>query len=128
MPSVYIILQKNIPGVNAHGQEGHALSKHSDELDTLAKRTGVKPIMSFFSVKKDEALGLVDGEDIGVRIPDERWFAAEDGLKTISALIKAVGNQPDAKSLALVKELAYFQSVLEEARSHNVPWHLGIDY
>lgn len=59
MPAFYIVLQEKIPGVDATGLEGRALSKHSDSLQTLANQAGVKPLTWFFFVDKSEVEGLL---------------------------------------------------------------------
>jgi hypothetical protein len=126
MPAFYIVLEEKTPGVDPVGLEGRALSKHSTELDALAKRAGVKPLLSFFSVEKDEAAEFLDAAamaQLGIEIPDKQWFSAEDGLATISALLAAV-----AADSAITRELREFQQVLEAARDRRIRWHLAIDY
>ena len=126
MPALYIVLEEKIPGVDAVGLEGRALSKYSNELDALAKQAGVKPLLSFFSVGKDEAMEFFDEVEVverGIKIPDQQWFSAEDGLTTISALLPAV-----AENSALTRELEEFQQVLQAARDRRLRWHMAIDY
>ena len=128
MPAVYIVLREQIPGVHANALEGRALSKYSSQLADLATKAGVRPLMSFFSADPDEMAGLL-GEDAGeVTIPDETWFPAEDGLKTIAALLITLEKAPAPENAALITELSEFERVLEAARSHGVTWHLAIDY
>lgn len=126
MPAFYIVLQEEIPGVDAIGLEGRALSKHSQELEALAKQTGVTPLMSFFSADPSELTGLLE-EAEGIDVPPLAWFEAEDGLKTIAALLRALESSQSSESSVLTGELAMFQRVLEAARSKNIRWHLAID-
>jgi hypothetical protein len=131
MPAFYIVLQETIPGVDATGLEGRALSKHTDKLDSLAKEAHVQPLLSFFSVNTEEAMAFFNAHEVapqGIQIPDEQWFSAEEGLNTITVLLKSVGLMAAAERLALAKELTDFQQVLEAAQVRNVRWHLAIDY
>lgn len=131
MPAFYIVLQEKIPGVDALSLEGRAVSKHSDKLEMLAKQAGVKPVTSFFSVNRDEALGLLGVNEASrpdIPIPDEQWFTPEEGLLTVDALLKTLAGEPSAENSALARELAEFQQVLQAARSRNIRWHLAIDY
>jgi hypothetical protein len=131
MPAFYIVLQEKIPGVDATGMEGRALSKHSETLEGLAKQASVKPLLSFFSANPEEASGLLDEGGVGqpdVAIPDEQWFQADEGLATIAALLLSLAAAPSAEALAMARELVQFQHVLKAARSRNIRWHLGIDY
>ncbi|HET6178270.1 MAG TPA: hypothetical protein VFE61_15150 [Candidatus Sulfotelmatobacter sp.] len=128
MPAYYIVLQQKIPGVDDIGLEGRALSKHNQKLEALAQEGGVTPLAHFFSVDPEEAAGLLGDHASEVDIPEETWFPAEDGLKTIAALLKTLVGAPPVERSALVGELKQFQQVLEAARSRDIRWHLGIDY
>lgn len=128
MPAFYIVLQEKIPGVDATGLECRALSKHSEKLEVLAKQAGVISLMNLFSVSKGEIAGFLEEGGADVEVPEERWFSADDGLKTVAALLKALTDAPSIEGPALSAELRQFQRVLEAARSRNVGWHLGIDY
>jgi hypothetical protein len=130
VPAFYIVLKEKIPGVDAIGLEGRALSDHGEELDALAKQAGVKPLLSFFSASRVEALDILGEIPAGppsVPIPDEQWFHADEGLATIAALLLSLAAAPSAEGSALPRELTEFQHVLEAARSRNIRWHLGID-
>jgi hypothetical protein len=130
MPAFYIVLQESIPGVDAIGLEGRALSKYSTRLEALAKQAGVRSLFDFFSANPKELAGFLEDhpEKETVTIPEERWFLAEEGLKTISALLKSLVEVPPAATSKVAKELKQFQHVLEVARSRHIRWHLGIDY
>jgi hypothetical protein len=126
--SFYIVLQEKIPGVDGAQLEGRSLSRHSSELDVIAKQEGVMPLSSFFSAAREDVAGLLDGELPDSEIPKEQWFAAEDGLKTISALLRALKIETSPGNSTLVEELADFRKVLEAAQRRKVRWHLGTDY
>jgi hypothetical protein len=128
MPAFYIMLQEKIPGVDATGIEGRALCKHSDELEALARQAGVVSLMNFFSVSGEEMNEFLEDHGNEVSLPEERWFTAAEGLKTVTALRAALANVPSRENSALAAELATFQQVLQAAQSRNIRWHLGIDY
>jgi hypothetical protein len=131
MPAYYIVLQQKIPGVDATGLEGRALSKYNSEIETLAKRAGVIPLLSFFSATAEDVMGLLGDEGEGqerIPIPEEQWFPAEEGLKIIAALLQSLADTPQPQGSRLTAELTEFRQVLQAARSQNIRWHLAIDY
>jgi hypothetical protein len=128
MPAFYIVLEREVAGVDAVGLEGRALSKSNKELDALAMQAGVPSLSSFFSVKKSEVVELLEGEDLGVEIPDEQWFPANEGLRTIATLLEELRAEQSTRNKKVVEELLEFRRVLEAAKSGNVRWHLAIDY
>jgi hypothetical protein len=131
MPAYYIVLQEIIPEVVDVGLEGRALSKYNDKLEALAEEAGVKPLLSFFSLSREDVLGLLEGDDVaqrGIQIPDKQWFSAEEGLKTITALLQSLREMSPDEGPAIASDLLGFRIVLEAARAHNIGWHLAIDY
>jgi hypothetical protein len=122
--ALYIALQKTLPDVDTM-IDGKMLSKAEKQLATAAKRLGVRPLMEFFSSSADEAAGLL-GEDVaGIDIPAAQWFSAEEGLKTVDALLAAADGSPDLRVAR--DDLLGCQRVLSEAQKHGVRWHLAID-
>lgn len=130
MAAFYIVLQEEIPGVDAIGLEGRALCKHNARIEALAKGADTKPLGNFFSVSRDELLGLMDGDPTreSTKAAEETWFPAEEGLRTVDTLLKALAEQSAPENPTLVKELMEFHGVLESAKTQNVRWHLGIEY
>jgi hypothetical protein len=129
VPAYYIVLEKSIPGVEATGLYGRSLSAHNVKLEALARQAGVPPLLTFFSLNPEELAKFLEDHQVGesVQIPEERWFSAEEGLNTVSALLKSLAEMPTTEASILVKELAEFQRVLQAAGPRNVRWHLGID-
>jgi len=129
MPAYYIVLEKSIPGVEATGLDGRSLSAHNVKLEALARQAGVPPLLTFFSLNPEELAKFLEDHQVGesVQIPEERWFSAEEGLNTVSALLKSLAEMPTTEASILAKELAEFQQILQAAGSRNVRWHLGID-
>lgn len=115
----YIVLEREIPGFD-HFVNGKAAAKASAQLDSFAKEKVLPPLMSFFSISP---------EDHGVSLeqsPSEKWFSADDGLKTVNGLIDgAEKHKLDARVIADLRE---FQTVLEVAKQHDIGWHLAVDF
>ena len=106
--------------------DGKMLSRAEKHLAKAAKHLGVRPLMEFFSVGAGEAADLL-GEDVaGIEIPDTQWFSAEEGLRTVDALLSEADASPDLR--AAKDDLFGCQRVLQEALKHGVRWHLAIDF
>jgi hypothetical protein len=131
VPAFYIVLQEKIPGVDAVGLEGRALSKHNAKMETLAKTAGVTPLINFFSASETELVALFEDHlipEYAVSRAKEKWFPAEEGLRTIETLLEGLAWQSAPENPALIRELTEFQRVLQSAHAKTVRWHLGIDY
>jgi hypothetical protein len=72
-------------------------------------------------------VGFLEDHDATVNPPAEKWFSAEEGLNTITALLRALAAVPSSGYAAITAELRQLQDVLRAAQSRNVRWHLGID-
>ena len=122
----YIVLERETPGFD-HSVNGKAVAKASAQLDSFAKEKVLPPLMSFFSISPEELAGFA--EDHGVSLeqsPSEKWFSADDGLKTVNGLIDgAEKHKLDARVIADLRE---FQTVLEVAKQHDIGWHLAVDF
>jgi len=125
------VLQEKIPGVDAIGLEGRALSKYNSKMESLAKAAGVTPLINFFSVNETELPPLLEDRVISehaARKVEEAWFPAQEGLRTVDTLLKVLAAQSAPENSTLVQELMEFRRVLESAETQKVRWHLGIDY
>jgi hypothetical protein len=123
--ALYIALEKEIPGVDAI-IDGKMLSRAEKHLAETAKRLRVRPLMEFFSVSPDEAAGLLEGEGADVEIPAEQWFSAEEGLRTVQALLHKVDSSSESK--AAKDDLLGCERVFQEAQKRGVKWHLAVDF
>ena len=123
--ALYIALEKEIPDLDAI-IDGKMISKFEKQLANIAKRLGVRPLMGFFSTDIDEAEALL-GEDVaGINIPAAQWFSAEEGLRTVDALLAEIERSAELK--AAKEDLLGCQRVLREAQKNTVRWHLAIDF
>jgi hypothetical protein len=122
--ALYVVLEKELPGVDTL-LDGKMLSKAEKDLEEAATRLGVRPLMEFFSVSADEVSDLLGDDAAGLDIPAQQWFAAEEGLRTVDALL---GEADSSAKLRVAKDdLLDFQRVLREAQKLGARWHLAID-
>ena len=105
--------------------DGKMLGRADEHFAKVAKRLGVRPLMEFFSISAGEADSLLGDDMAGQEMPPVEWFTAEEGLKTIDALLTQVDSAPEA--LAAKQDLLDFQRVLREAQKQGVKWRLAMD-
>ncbi len=123
--ALYIALEEKLPDVDTM-IDGKMLSKAEKDLARAAERLGVRPLMEFFSTSADEAADLLGDDVAGIDIAAPQWFSAEEGLKTVDALLGEAERSPQ---LGVAKEdLLGCQRVLREAQKRGVRWHLAIDF
>jgi hypothetical protein len=87
----YIVLERKIPGFD-HGVNGQ--SRAGKALDALAQEAGVQPLMDFFCASAEELTGFAEDRGIelkekAIKLAPEKWFPANEGLRTARALIQA---------------------------------------
>jgi hypothetical protein len=123
--ALYIALEQKIPDVDTI-IDGKMLNKAEKDLAKTAKRLGVRPLMEFFSTSADEAADLLGDDMAGMDIPAAQWFSAEEGLKTVDALLAEADGAP--KLRVAKDDLLGCQRILREAEKHGVRWHLAIDF
>jgi hypothetical protein len=123
--ALYIVLEKQIPGLDTM-VDGKMLSNAEKRLAEAATRLDVRPLMEFFSMNPEEAGGFLEGEGLDdVGVPAEQWFSAEEGLRTVQALL---GEAESCSELKNTKEdLVGFEQVLREVQENGVRWHLAVD-
>ena len=127
MPSLYVVLEKPIPNTDA-SVNGNSLSQYNKQIEAIAKRVGVMPLMSFFRASADELAAFAEAHGVGMdrmKAPEEKWFTAEEGLRTVNTLLRNAASLPGER---LEEELREFQRVLEFAQSSDIRWHLAVDY
>jgi hypothetical protein len=93
----------------------------------MAKGLGVTPLMNFFSTSKEELASLAGENEASLNVV-EKWFAAEDGLRTLNALLQNLAESDLGDKTRLESELREFVGVLELARANGIHWHLAVDY
>ena len=128
---LFIVLEREIPDFDAY-VNGRRLSQAEPQLDAFAAELDVTPLMNFFSQNPQEALDLMGdfGAEAGdIELPDETWFDAAEGLRTVQALIGRLRQNPNLCQNAadVVSDLEEFKAVLSRARDEGVRWHLAVD-
>ena len=130
--AAYIVLEKQLPGL-LNMPDGKALSRADHVLTPLARQIGVKPLMDFFSMAREDY--VANAEQFNIPLdpegpPEEQWFPAAEGLLTVRSLIRHVEAHPEALEAPgrVLDDLRDFADVLEEAEKNGVRWHLGVDY
>ena len=107
---------------------GKALARESDRLDLAARRCHVMAITGMLSenpavlAKQMQAEGFDPSK---MRLPQEQWFAAADGLQTIRRLMEHVtANLNDFKfPNPILRDLRASQSLLATADAGGVRFH-----
>ena len=126
----YVVLEREIAGVDAR-VNGKALGRAGKVLEMLAKELGVVPLMQFYSAAPEELAGFADEHGIDgtrIKMTQEKWFEAEDGLRSVRGLIRAGERKGVVGSDPIVDDLRAFEKVLERAKEAGVRWHLAVDY
>jgi hypothetical protein len=128
----YIVLERPIKGFD-HFVNGKALARAGEILDTLARKSGTDPLMTFWSADPEELSEI--GAGLGVTVKNtakplrpEPWFSAAEGLITIHGL-RAVAKAEKISDLnTILADLDEFERVLNAAKEHGVGWHLAVDF
>lgn len=123
--ALYIVLEKNIPAIDTM-VDGKMLGKFEQDLAQAAERRGVRPLMQFFSTEADEAASLLGDEIEGIEFPLAEWFSADEGLKTIDALLAEV--EASSKLESARDDLLGCQRILRGAQKNGVRWRFAMDF
>lgn len=129
--ALYIILDGKIPGVDTF-VNGKFLAKNNNGLEEMAKRLGVRPLMSFFSMSNEELSSLEEECAIDLGKAKSRtadtWFTAEEGLRTVNVLLENLSSSKLKDVAGVEADLREFARILEFAEANDVRWHLAVDY
>ena len=113
---------------------GKALASAADKLDEIARRSGVPTLYDFYSMTREQAIADVldgDPEDPTTydpsRVPGEKWFDCNDGLRTVRALLSSSDSVGTHEHDITVADLLAFERLLVDAAMRQVRWHLVID-
>lgn len=131
---MYIVVQGDDPGFDTF-VNGRALARNEDALERLALRLGVKPLIDFFSAD-DNAMALLLEEGAGDpelegRLLPPQWYRGEEGLATVSAILKALRDDPaliGSEGEFIREELEEYETVLQKTADRNLRWHLAVSF
>src|SRR5271168_5553814 len=95
--SMYIVVEGEDPGYDIF-VNGRSLARHEAAVERLALRLGVRPLIEFFSADENSMALLIEegagNPELLKRLPPPQWYAPEDGLSTVTALVSALRDEP----------------------------------
>lgn len=131
---MYIVVEGEDPGYNIF-VNGRALARHEDAIERLALRLGVRPLIEFFSADENSMALLIEegagDQELIRRLPPPQWYAAEEGLKTVAALVSALEEEPlllGTDGHRVLGELTEYAEVLHKTAEHGLRWHLAVSW
>jgi len=131
---MYIVVQGEDPGYDIY-VNGRALARHESAVERLALDLNVKPLLEFFSADEHSMALLIEegagNPDLLKRLPPTQWYAPEDGLDTVSALIMSLEEDPcqlGSEGALVLSELREYQTVLEKTAARGFRWHLAVSW
>lgn len=131
---MYIVVEGEDPGFDIF-VNGRSLARHEDSLERIALRTGVRPLIEFFSADENSMSLLIEegagNQELVQRLPPPQWYSPEDGLATVQALIHALQHEPQlmgTEGAQVLSELREYEIVLEKTRVRGLRWHLAVSW
>jgi hypothetical protein len=131
--SMYIVVEGEDPGFDTF-VNGRSLARHEDALERLALQQGVRPLIEFFSADENSMSLLIEegagNQELLRRLPPPQWYAAQDGLNTVRALLAALADphQLGSDSEQVLSELLEYAQVLEKTMCRKMRWHLAVSW
>ena len=132
--SMYIVVEGEDPGFNIF-VNGRALARHEDAVERLALSLGVRPLIEFFSADENSMALLIEegasDQELARRLPPPQWYAAEDGLTTVRALLMAIEREPQqlgSEGVRVLAELTEYAEVLQKTADRGLRWHLAVSW
>jgi hypothetical protein len=128
--ALFIVLQREVEGVNASSVGGKFLSRNMEMLDALANKLKVEPLGNLISINPKEASEFLEGEgvnDEGLSLPPERWFDPGEGLRTVTALLTSLSSTQSVDA-RLLEDLKSCERVLTAAQNAGVSFHFAVDF
>ncbi len=132
--SMYIVVEGEDPGYDIF-VNGQSLARHEDAVERLALRLGVKPLIEFFSADENSMALLIEegagDPELLRRLPPPQWYAAGDGLATVSALVEALREEPHqlgTEGPLVLTELEEYERVLRKSETRGLRWHLAVSW
>ncbi len=117
----YIVLEHEIEGLDTT-MDGKRLAQGIEALDAQAREAGVRPLSEFVSIPPEELAEFL-GDANERELPPVQQFPADEGLKTVKALLaKTTGQDP-----RLTADLRECERILSKASENQVKWHFQID-
>jgi len=131
---MYIVVEGEDPGFNIF-VNGRHLARYESAIEELALSLNVRPLLEFFSADENSMLLLIEegagNPDLLPRLPPPQWYAADDGLRTVTALISAIESDPHqlgSEGPAVLQELHEYEVVLQKTAARSLRWHLAVSW
>lgn len=131
---MYIVVEGEDPGFNIF-VNGRHLARYENTIEELALSLGVRPLLEFFSADENSMLLLIEegagNPELLPRLPPPQWYAPDDGLRTVTALITALEADPHqlgSESPAVLQELREYEVVLQKTAERGLRWHLAVSW
>ncbi len=131
---MYIVVEGEDPGFDTF-VNGRSMARHEDALEKLALGIGVRPLIEFFSADENSMALLIEegagNQDLMRRLPPPQWYTADDGLRTVGALIQTLHQEPQqlgSEGQRVLSELEEYARVLEKAAQRSLRWHLAVSW
>ncbi len=131
---MYIVVEGEDPGFDIF-VNGRALARHEDALERLALRSGVKPLIEFFSADENSMSLLIEegagNPELMRKLPPPQWYAAGEGLTTVRALVAALEDDPQqlgTEGPQVLTELEEYERVLDKTMRTGQRWHLAVSW
>jgi hypothetical protein len=132
--SLYIVVEGEDPEYDIF-VNGRSLALHEDSVERLALQLGVKPLLDFFSADENSMALLIEegagNPELLPSLPPPQWYAAKDGLATVSALAAALRENPSQigpEGALVMAELEEYAIVLRKAYERGLRWHLAVSW
>jgi hypothetical protein len=131
---MYIVVEGTDPGYDIF-VNGRALARHEDAVERLALRLDVKPLIEFFSADENSMALLIEegagNPELLKRLPPPQWYAPQDGLSTVTALVAELRNEPQqlgTEGALVLAELEEYERVLLKTQERGLRWHLAVSW
>jgi hypothetical protein len=129
--AIIVSLEKPLPDASAAYAKaggGKALMREIDRLDSAARRKSVSAITSLLSESQADLRTKLEADGFDpskMRLPQELWFDAADGLKTVRGLSEWVtANLNDFKQPnPILRDLKAAEALLAAAEGAGVRFH-----
>jgi hypothetical protein len=125
-----VVLQQELPGELAAADTGKALLYYQRQIDELAERLELLPLSRFFSRSPHDIAAYLRTQGVEPNLddlPEEVWHDAADGLRTVRALLTALGQGPGSlpQPEKIVADLRVVERILVVAEREAIRFHLG---
>ncbi len=112
---------------------GKFLFRHATTLDHICQELRLKTLNEYVSQSQEDARITIEeygGDPESIEIPEEHWFAIEEGVEFTTRLSAHIKTYPQCvrNSAELLSDLQEYLQVFEQARQVHAKWHLDVDF